>query len=271
LTSELTVSVLMGVYNGNPNHIKEAIHSILEQDWRDFEFLIIDDGSKPEIHELLTDLAKQDDRISLMTNKVNMGLTRSLNAALKKAKGNFIARMDADDICVQGRLSAQVAFLHEHPHVGVVGGRFTELINGVQIPQRLPFISHAKEIRKRIIRFNPLCHSSIMARRVALMELGGYDEVFKHAQDYDLWLRVVRKWDIQNIDQVFIIRRMEDGISIHAEQSQRRYALKARWRALIRGDYFVSAIFALAWYSVALLAGNRGQMLFRKLREQGNS
>lgn len=271
MTSEPTISVLMGVYNGNPHHIEAAIQSILKQDWENFEFLIVDDGSQPKVHDLLSSFADQDDRICLITNKTNIGLTRSLNAALSKAKGNFIARMDADDICTQGRFSNQIAFLQEHANVGVVGGRFNELINGRQIPQRLPFISQANKIRSSIILFNPLCHSTVMARRSALTEVGGYDEEFKHAQDYDLWLRLIKKWDIQNIDQVFIIRRMEEGISIRAEQSQRRYALKARWRALLRGDYVASAIFALTWYGMAILLGQRGQALFRKLKELGKS
>jgi glycosyltransferase involved in cell wall biosynthesis len=121
------VTVLMSVYNGE-EHLREAIDSILNQTYKNFEFLIIDDGSTDGSVNIIRSYL--DPRIRLIKNKKNIGITRSLNKGLKLARGEYIARMDDDDIAFPERLEKQVRFLNEHVNVGLVGGSDIT-INGV--------------------------------------------------------------------------------------------------------------------------------------------
>ena len=104
----------MSVFNG-ASYLGEAIDSILDQSFKDFEFIVIDDGSQDNTWEVLSDYAGKDSRLVLHRNKNNLGLTKSLNKGLNLARGEYIARMDADDISLSGRLEAQVNFLDTHP------------------------------------------------------------------------------------------------------------------------------------------------------------
>jgi glycosyltransferase involved in cell wall biosynthesis len=112
------ISVVMSVYNGE-KYLRQAIESILQQTYTDFEFIIIDDGSTDSSREIIQ--SYDDKRIRLVINEQNIGLTKSLNKGIRLAKGEFIARMDADDISLPQRFEKQVAYLDSHPEVGVLG------------------------------------------------------------------------------------------------------------------------------------------------------
>src|SRR4051812_26679567 len=116
-----TVSVLMAVYNGE-QYLREAVNSILSQTFKDFEFIIIDDGSTDRSPELLASYARADSRVKLIS-RPNKGLTKSLNEGLHAARGEFVARMDGDDISLPERFERQVSYLREHPEVVLVGSR----------------------------------------------------------------------------------------------------------------------------------------------------
>lgn len=264
----LKISVLTGVFNGNGQQVAEAIESILNQTFSNFEYIIIDDGSNEDISNLLCHYYLRDSRIRLFRNKSNIGLTRSLNIGLHAATGQYIARMDADDICYPTRLNLQLAFLEANPTVALVGARFDELINGEIIPQRLPFVIGNEALRNSLIHFNPFCHSTIMARRKLLIELGGYDESYRYAQDYEFWLRLAARYPVANLDVPLLLRRMEDGVSVRQEQSQRKFAIRARFNAIRRQGYQLKHAWPLLRSVAAYLVGSRGQAIYRTMLER---
>jgi hypothetical protein len=162
-------------------------------------------------------------------------------------------------------LELQVPFLDANPIVALVGSRFEELVDDVIIPQRLPFVMGIDKLRSRIIYFNPFCHSTIMARREVLIDLGGYDESYRHAQDYDFWLRLTAHYPTENLDFPLLLRRMDGGISVKQEQSQRRFAIRARYNAIRRNGFQFGHVWPLLRSVTAYLVGQRGQSIYRTL------
>lgn len=234
------VSVVMAVHNGE-RFLSEAIESILDQTFKDFEFIIIDDGSTDKTPKILEKYSKKDERIRLIAQN-NQGLTKSLNRGISKARGKYIARMDADDVSLPERLETQYEFMERNEEVVMCGTLAEEVdengkkLSGKKAPKlyldSLPTDPH--EIRRAILRRNPFVHPSIMARRQALIKTGGYDESLAYSQDYDLYLRLIQKGQLANIPLKLIrFRRvLGEGVSFKHLKEQERCALKARWKAL---------------------------------------
>lgn len=181
------VTVLMSVYNGE-QYIREAIDSILGQTFKDFEFIIINDGSTDHSRELI--LSCKDPRIRLVDNKKNIGLTCSLNNGLRIAEGEYIARMDADDISLPARLEKQVEFLDAHPSTGVLGINSWIIDEQGNQLKELNYPASHNGIMAMILVENRFVHSSIMLRKKVLEVCGYYLEDYQHAQDYELLLRL---------------------------------------------------------------------------------
>jgi glycosyltransferase involved in cell wall biosynthesis len=192
------VSVVTSVYNGE-KHLREGVDSILHQSFRDFEFIIVDDGSTDRTWKILT--SYDDPRIILLRNEQNLGLTRSLNKALPRSTGEYIARMDADDVSLPDRLDKQVEFLDANEDVGLVSCSFVEIDDeGRHISiQRLP--TRNCDLQQRLLTSNCFCHGAAMFRRECLSSVGAYRAEFEFAQDYDLWLRISESYKVANLEQ----------------------------------------------------------------------
>ncbi|MBD2519711.1 glycosyltransferase [Nostoc sp. FACHB-973] len=196
------VTVLMPVYNGEL-YLREAIDSILDQTFQDFEFLIINDGSTDSTREIIC--SYDDLRIRLIDNNYNLGLTRSLNKGLKLAEGEFIARQDADDVSESERLAKQVAFLETHPEVALVGTWYKQIdTQGNLICEcQLPY--DCTQIRWGLLFYSPFIHSAVMFQKsVVLEQIGFYNEVAIYAQDYELWCRIALRQQIANLSDYLI-------------------------------------------------------------------
>lgn len=195
-----SLSVAMSVYNGE-RFLAAAIDSVLAQTWRDFEFLILDDGSTDGTARILADAAAGDPRIRVIARE-NCGLIASLNELVEAARAPIIARMDADDICEQDRFARQLAFLADHPEIGVVGTA-THDIDEAGRPwtgQSAPFEADHDAIVARLVHGGTsLCHSATMFRRAVVVAAGGYRPAFRHCEDLDLWLRLSRTTRLANI------------------------------------------------------------------------
>jgi len=206
------VTVLMPVYNGE-TYLAEAIESILNQTFADFEFVIIDDGSTDNTWDILTNF--HDSRIRLVTNNHNMGITKTLNKGLQLARSNYVARMDADDICVPKRLQRQKAFLDENLNFAMVGS-WIEIIDeiGRKIKRiNFPIVSYL--LRWRLLYTNTFVHSAVMFRKNAVLGIGGYLDNYRHAEDYDLWSRLSTHWEVANIPAVLVSWRFcKESISV---------------------------------------------------------
>lgn len=177
----------MGAYNC-AHCLKTAVTSIINQDFKDWELIICNDGSKDKTSDILNILKKEDDRIILIENGTNRGLAYSLNQCLKIAKGEYIARMDADDISMPERLSMQVEFLDAHPEYDVVGSAVTLFNNdGVLKTIKNPEIPNVKMMHRGV----PFFHPTIMMRKTVYDQLGGYTDLprTRRGQDLDLWFR----------------------------------------------------------------------------------
>jgi len=179
----------MSVYNGRP-YLNGAIQSITEQSYRDFEFLIIDDASTDGSNKILEKWRRQDSRIRIISHKVNRGLGYSLREGVIEARGDWIARMDDDDISVPDRLEKQVEFVRTYPETDVVGGWAIEIDEqGRQGRMRTHPIRHEEIVR--LIWTSPLQHSTVFFRRDAIRRTGSYSATLRRRQDYDLWFRCV--------------------------------------------------------------------------------
>lgn len=235
------ISVLMPVYNAAP-FLREAVDSILSQNMKDFEFIIIDDGSTDGSPDIIRGYA--DPRIRFVSNEANIGLAKSLNKGVQLCQGRYIARMDADDVADIRRLHVQFEFMESNP-LCVVCGTAVIVAGEGGAPWRLGKTD--SEIRAWMLFDSPIVHPSAFIRRCVLTENGiCYDENFRNSQDYDLWYRLSRYGCLANIDVPLLQYR------IHAAQTnksrQRLFANEIRGRILVEalglepaslpGEYF---------------------------------
>lgn len=202
---EPQISVIMPVYNGEA-YVAEAIESILGQTFTDFEFLVIDNASTDGSATIIKSF--NDPRIKVISNPVNLGLIGSLNVGLQAARGKYVARMDHDDIALPERFQKEYDFLETHPEVAIVG-TWSRIINsdGVYIK------THRNPLRSNVIKYellfgNTITHPSIMMRRKEILALGGYDPQWVHTEDYNLYSRAVRKYQLANIGETLLNYRM---------------------------------------------------------------
>ncbi|RRJ66791.1 glycosyltransferase [Paenibacillus oralis] len=221
------VTVLLPTYNSS-RYILRSAQSILDQTLKDFEFIIIDDGSQDDTLAKLQQL--KDPRIRLISHKTNRGLIYSLNQGIEMAGGEYIARMDADDLSLPKRLERQVAYLDTHPDVGVLGGLMKWLHNRELIP---------KPVTHDGIRcwqlFHPcLCHPTVMMRTSVLQNHGfRYDEQYKHAEDYELWERLGQVTRLANLPYCVLYYRSHEGqVSRQHRSIQEQSLKKVQYRQL---------------------------------------
>jgi glycosyltransferase involved in cell wall biosynthesis len=226
------VSVVMSVFNG-ASFLRECVESVLAQDFTDFEFLIVDDGSRDNSLEILQSF--QDPRIRIFPVQENRGLPSCLNLGIREARGTFIARMDADDLCLPSRLRAQVDFLRAHPEVGVLGTA-VRLLKANKQGERIQFPSQNASIKSMLPFGCPFFHPSVMLRRKALMDHGlFYDESYRRSQDYELWSRAAEHLKFANLPSpLLLFRRHQDSVSSADRPTQTRFADEVRTRCVRR-------------------------------------
>jgi glycosyltransferase involved in cell wall biosynthesis len=214
----------MSAYNSEDT-IADSILSIMNQSYKDWELLLVNDFSSDNTLDIIEKYAATDSRIKVINNEKNMGLTVSLNRAINVSNGEFIARLDSDDLAEPQRLEKQVAFLVSNPDVGMVGSG-ANLINktGKKIGN-MDVISNDYIISKFINYLNPFIHSTIMIRKCVLDEVGGYREKFRYSQDYDLILRIYDRYAAVNMPEHLISWRVSEGsITMQNNTLQRIFA-----------------------------------------------
>ncbi|SNV05609.1 Spore coat polysaccharide biosynthesis protein spsA [Megamonas hypermegale] len=206
------ISIIMGIYKmiNKKAIVKLAIDSILNQTYRDFEFIICDDGSNDGTYEMVQGLIRNDKRVILIKNNENKGLAYSLNHCLSIAKGKYIARMDADDISTPNRLEKQIKFLDEHLEYAIVGCNLL-LINDKGIWGKR--ILAEKPTKKSFLFTSPFCHPAIVMRKDVLDKVNNYkvEKITRRAEDYDLFMRIyVNGYKGYNL-QEFLYQFREDN------------------------------------------------------------
>lgn len=220
----MKVSVVMSVYNAD-RYVKGSVESILGQTFSDLEFIIINDGSTDGSGEILSSF--HDPRIKLIHQK-NQGLIRSLNTGVRMARGEYIARQDADDLSLPERIEKQVAFLDTHKNVALVGTasvHMTEYGKDVKV-YRLPLSD--EEIKKALINNDiPINHGSMMCRRKVIEEAGCYREKLDLVEDYDLYFRIGENHVMANLEEPLYKSRVHSSsvCAVNRFEINRRYEL----------------------------------------------
>jgi glycosyltransferase involved in cell wall biosynthesis len=221
------VSVAMAVYNGEA-FLAEAIESVLSQTFTDFEFLIHDDGSTDGSLGILRRFAQKDSRV-IVSHDENQGLVISLNLLCDRARGDLVARFDADDICLPDRFALQVQHMDTHPDRIVLGGRSLIIDDaGRSISVVTPPELHDEIDQLNLQGIVALNHPTVMIRRSALIQVDGYDQTYHSAQDHELWLRLGEIGTLANLPDVLIKYRIHAGsISGSRRDEQRANCLRA--------------------------------------------
>lgn len=225
------VSVVMSVFDGEP-FVRESVASVLDQTHHDLELVVIDDGSRDGTVDVLEGF---DDPRLVIRRQDNAGLTVSLNRAIALARGRFVARQDADDVSHPDRIERQLRFLLDHPDVALVGCQ-VDLIDeaGRQFGGRT-YATDSELLWRLHIEENQFAHGALMFRKNAISEIGGYDEYFRFAQDYDLTLRLQERYRCANLaESHYALRHCRAKVSRRHGDEQVAYGALARQLARAR-------------------------------------
>lgn len=227
----MKVSVIMSVYNGE-TFLKEAINSILNQTFTDFEFIIVNDGSTDTTADILA--LYQDSRIKVL-HQSNQGCVSARHLAISHAKGEYLAIMDADDIALPGRLEKTVAYLDDHPKVVLVGSAFINKIEKTGLETLITPPGENDVLRRCLLRYDPFKDPTNLIKKDAFEKAGGY--TVEHGFDYELYSRLARIGRLANIQEPLVIIRQHDQQFFrmgHSSEEHRKRRLKIRWLTLWR-------------------------------------
>jgi hypothetical protein len=228
------VSVVMAVFNGE-KYVAESVASILAQDYRDLEFIIIDDGSTDGTRNIVA--AFDDPRIVLLENPANLGLAVSLNRGLAAARGELIARQDADDLSAPTRLARQVEFMDTHPDIGLLGTAHKEIDDaGIVVGDVDAHAGHAM-IAWSLLFFCPFVHSSVMFRRSVVDAVGAYDPALRYSLDFEYWTRIARRYRVANLPERLVRLRfhVDSMTSTYGARTTEGHRLRVRNVARLLG------------------------------------
>ena len=244
---EKEVSIIMSVYNGE-EFLAEAMEGILAQTYRNWECIVINDCSTDRTAEILERFEKRDSRIRVYTNKKNMKLPASLNRALKIAKGDYILRMDADDICRKDRIEKQVIFMEENPELALSCCRCFALQREQAVPTCLHRRGDWEDVKGLFLFFNPVLHPGVIFRRTALAS-HCYDPRFSCTEDFRLWTEMLldgEKIGIQG-DYLMLYRIHENQVTITKQELQR-----TQYQEII-SEFYKKRVFPLSQEELAFL------------------
>lgn len=221
------ISVIMPVYNGQ-QYLRDAIDSIINQTYDKFELIILNDCSTDNTESIIK--SYDDSRIIYIKNDTNLGVAQSLNKCLKLAKGEYIARMDADDIALPDRFDKQINFLNKHSDFGICGSNVYTIDSYGNVLGCINYSEYDNEINVNLLFKQVFCHPSVMIRASVLKDnCLMYDFLYEKAEDYKLWydiLKITKGYNIQH--RLLKYRVHNNQVTITAKPDQRRSGLKIR-------------------------------------------
>ena len=236
------ISVIMPNYN-SAEYIKQAIESILNQTFLDFEFIIIDDWSTDNSWELIQECAKKDERIIAIKNEENLKICDTLNKWLNLSRWEFIARMDSDDISLKDRFEKQINFLEKNIDIWVIWSNCIFINNEWKKIGSKNYPEYNHIIKSAIWFRNPMLHPSVIFRKSCTKEFWLYDKEFLYAEDLELWIRFWKKWNFYNIQENLVKYRIywwnstikKQKIMIKNTLKARREAIKIWYKVWFKG------------------------------------
>ena len=250
-----TVSVIMPTYNDEP-HIALSIASVLLQDYAYVELVIVNDASTDGTSQIVEAFAARDERIVLLHNDRNLGRPLARNRAIETARGDLIAILDADDIAMPHRISCQVAYLRDHPEVGILGSWAIAIDVNNQPLEPLERPTVDADIRRQLAQLNmPFIHSTVMFRRRVLMSTGLYDARFKASQDVHLCYRVVQEVQAASLPQFLALYRIRSSADSALIRERFRWAARVGREIFKQQPSIVGAQNLIRLYLLSLLPG----------------
>lgn len=246
------VSVIIPSYNGE-KYLKRAIESVLKQTYENLEIIVIDDGSTDSTAKIVLEIVNRDKRVILLKNEKNLGFVKTLNRGVEQALGKYIARLDDDDIWINGKkLAKQVVFMeNNNGYVLVGGGIITTGVNEKEIARYL-FPETDEKIRKTILIDNAFAHSAVLFTKDAFVKVGGYDEYFGFFADRDLWLKLGLVGKLYNFQDFFVyyLDKEQGSYGARNKEIRRRVVPNIKLRKKYRQNYpgYSRAVF-LCWVS----------------------
>lgn len=258
------ISVIMATFNEKPEYVRDAIESILNQTYVNFELIILDDSTSEGTRKEIDSLASQNSRIVLIRKPQRMGFVPALNEGLRIAKGEFIARMDGDDISYPNRFELQLSYMDTHPEVDILGGAMDIMNEDGEVTSHRDYPLGGLSLKIFNVFRDPLAHPTVMIRKGKFNNLH-YDESYKRGEDVELWLRLRNQGaEIQNVPQSLLKYRVFDDMSEKRNSFHFKFLFMARkknfnWKYAIFDipSICISYIYSILPLSLIRLAYNR--------------
>lgn len=198
------VSIILPVYN-REKYIKNAIESALNQTYKNIELIIIDDGSKDDTFNVVSQLCREIPQAVVLKNETNLGFVKTLNKAISRAQGKYIARLDDDDVWVDNqKIEKQINFLEDNQEYSLAGGGVIKKDKDNKEITRFLLPEEDRDIRKNILISNVFAHSAVVFKKDDFQKAGGYDEEFGFFADWDLWLKIGKLGKFYNFQEFFV-------------------------------------------------------------------
>jgi Predicted glycosyltransferases len=262
------ISILLPVYNENPDVLNLSFQSLLSQTFKDFECIVVDDSNKVLTSDVCKFFCNLDSRFIYLKPPQRLGLAASLNLALKNASGEYLARFDSDDICVPDRFLYQFNFLNEHPDIDILGSGIKIIDKKGQVVGSRSYPQRHESIEHKFIYTNAIAHPAVMAKRSVFLCVGGYDESFKYAEDLELWLRLLNKgFKFHNLDQDLILYR-QSGTS--RSKSNWYYNIRARCNNLTLKFFIQKVVVIIGIFLWTLLPKFLQELIYKSIMLRAN-
>jgi glycosyltransferase involved in cell wall biosynthesis len=266
------ISVILPVFNAEMT-IAVAIESILSQSFRDFELILIDDGSKDQTLKVIEPYVGKDSRIVLLKNPQNMRLARSLNRGIEVARGKYLARMDADDYSYPDRLEKQFRYMEAHPEIGVSGGTMEVVDSLDRVTSIRRYFLEDGEIRKNIFYFSPFCHPAIIIRKSVIDKVGGFIHEYNPAEDYELYFRIGKISHFGNLNDTLLrYKILETSMTGKQTWSMEKKSIQIRWLYFNSPEYKVKMVHRiynfLHFISLYILPSRTKVFIYQALRDE---
>lgn len=200
------VSIVIPIYNAE-KYIAEAIEGLLNQTFKDFELILVNDCSTDNTSEILKEYAQRDKRIKIINNEKNLRVSAAANRGIKEAKGEYIVKQDSDDWSYPDRIEKQVKYMDAHPKVVLSSGNMEICDENMKVKNRTHFPTTHKEIMNVLLQFNPMVHSAMIYRRETFLEVGGYGGI-NTSEDYLLTMKMASKGQLGNLEDILVKYRV---------------------------------------------------------------
>jgi len=261
------ISIIMGIYNCE-NTLREAVYSIFAQTYSNWELIMCDDGSTDNTYGVAKELSKEDNRIILIKNKKNRGLNYTLNRCLQYAKGDYIARMDGDDLSIAERFEKEISFLEEHSEYGLVSSPMIFFDENGEWGR-----SYAIEepTKADVLTGGPICHAPVMIRKECMDAVGGYtvDRRMLRVEDINLWIKLYAKgYRCYNIQEPLYKMRNDENAYKRRKYKYRINSVYVRLQGcrLLKAEP-ICYVKAFKPMLAGLIPGNIRKIIKRKMSE----